>query len=383
MARPAATSRFFRKEPEMKIYRDILTFHQEIYPLDQIGELKNILFVDIETTGFSAKTASLYEIGCIYFEEEECRLVQFFAENSEEEAQVLAAFFSLCQDRFILIHYNGNTFDIPFMKAKAAQYGMAHPFDFMEGIDIYKRIAPYKGLLGLENCKLKTVEKFLGIERDDLYDGGQLIEVYQDYCQNPSKELEGLLILHNKDDMKGMLKLLPILSYSDIFMQPFRVVKVQANHYADENGNGRDEVLMKIRFTASFPKPFTMNKADCYFSAEGGEGFLKVPLYHEELKYFYANYKDYYYLPIEDVALHKSVATFVDKEHRVQAKASTCYTRKESLYLPQWDIIFTPIFKRDYQDSLCFFELTEEMKRQPEAFRQYALHILDMMAHAR
>ncbi len=366
----------------MKTYRDNLTLDLSIYPLDQISELKNILFVDIETTGFSAKTASLYEIGCIYFEEGEGRLIQFFAQKPEEEAKVLEAFFDLCQNRSVLIHYNGNTFDIPFMKAKAAQYNMEHPFDSMAGIDIYKRISPYKKILGLENCKLKTVEKFLGIQREDLYDGGQLIEVYKNYCEEPTKEMEELLILHNKDDMKGMLKLLPILSYSDIFMQPFRVVKVQANHYADENGNGRDEVLMKIRFTAPFPKSFAMNKADCYFSAEGSEGFLKVPLYHEEMKYFYANYKDYYYLPLEDVALHKSVATFVDKEHRIQAKAATCYTRKESLYLPQWDILFTPIFKRNYEDSLCFFELTEDMKRQPEIFRQYALHLLDMMAHS-
>ena len=366
----------------MKTYRDTLTLDLNIYPLDQISELNNILFVDIETTGFSAKTASLYEIGCIYFEEGEGRLIQFFAQKPEEEAKVLEAFFDLCQNHSVLIHYNGNTFDIPFMKAKAAQYNMEHPFDSMEGIDIYKRISPYKKLLGLENCKLKTVEKFLGIQREDLYDGGQLIEVYKNYCEEPTKETEELLVLHNKDDMKGMLKLLPVLSYSDIFMQPFRVVKVQANHYADENGNGRDEVLMKIRFTAPFPKSFAMNKTDCYFSAEGSEGFLKVPLYHEEMKYFYANYKDYYYLPLEDVALHKSVATFVDKEHRTQAKAATCYTRKESLYLPQWDILFTPIFKRNYEDSLCFFELTEDMKRQPEIFRQYALHLLDMMAHS-
>lgn len=366
----------------MKTYRDNLTLDLNSYPLDQISELKNILFVDIETTGFSAKTASLYEIGCIYFEEAEGRLIQFFAQNPEEEAMIMEAFFDLCKSRSVLIHYNGNTFDIPFMKAKAARYGMEHPFDSMSGIDIYKRISPYKKLLGLENCKLKTVEKFLGIQREDLYDGGQLIEVYKNYCEDPTEEAEELLILHNKDDMKGMLKLLPILSYSDIFMQPFRVVKVQANHYADENGNGRDEVLMKIRFTSPFPKSFAMNKADCYFSAEGSEGFLKVPLYHEEMKYFYANYKDYYYLPLEDVALHKSVATFVDKEHRTQAKAATCYTRKESLYLPQWDILFTPIFKRNYEDSLCFFELTEDMKKQPEIFRQYALHLLDMMAHS-
>lgn len=367
----------------MKTYQNDLTLDLKSYPLNKVCELKKILFVDIETTGFSPKTSYLYEIGCIYFEGEEGRLVQFFAEKPEEEIQVLEAFFALCWKYSILIHYNGNTFDVPFMKAKAAQYGIEHPFDLMKGIDIFKRISPYKKLLGLENCKQKTVEEFLGICREDLYDGGQLIEIYKDYCQTPSQDAEDLLILHNRDDMKGMLKLLPVLTYSDIFMQSFRVTKVQANHYADEKGMERDEVLMKIRFFAPFPRPFSMNKEDCYFSAEGSEGFLKVPLYHEEMKYFYANYKDYYYLPTEDVALHKSVAAFVDKEHRVQAKASTCYTRKESLYLPQWDILFTPIFKRNYEDRLCFFELTDEMKKEPEIFRQYALHILDMIAHSR
>lgn len=366
----------------MKTYHDELTFNPACYPLQEIYDLNTVLFVDIETTGFSARTSTLYEIGCIYFENGQPQLIQYFAAQPDEEVQILEAFFSLCENRSLLIHYNGNTFDLPFMKTKAAKYGLSHPFDRMEGIDIFQRVSPYKKILGLENCKQKTVEHFLGIDREDLYNGGQLIEIYHDYCKAPSEDAENLLILHNHDDMKGMLQLLPILTYADIFLQPFRVVKVQSNHYADENGNGRDEILMKIRFFAPFPKPIAMHKADCHFSAEGAEGFLKVPLYHEEMKYFYSNYKDYYYLPVEDVALHKSVASFVDKEHRKQAKASNCYTRKESLYLPQWDILFTPIFKRSYEDKICFFELTEEMKKQPEVFRQYALHILDMIAHS-
>ena len=45
----------------MKIYRDNLTPDLENYPLTQICELENMLFVDIETTGFSAKTASLLQ----------------------------------------------------------------------------------------------------------------------------------------------------------------------------------------------------------------------------------------------------------------------------------------------------------------------------------
>ena len=171
------------------------------------------------------------------------------------------------------------------MKTKAKQYHLDAPFDQMEGIDIYKRIMPYKDILGLENCKQKTVEAFLGIERKDQYHGGQLIEIYKEYCQNPSTEPEELLILHNEDDMKGMLQLLPILTYSDLFMAPFRVVKVQANHFTNEDQSDGDEILMKLRFQAAFPKPISMHKAGCHFSAQDKEGFLKVPLYKGELKY--------------------------------------------------------------------------------------------------
>ena len=98
------------------------------------------------------------------------------------------------------------------------------------------------------------------------------------------------------------------------------------------------------------------------------------------MKYFYSNYHDYYYLPTEDVALHKSVAGFVDKEHRVNATASTCYTRKFASYLPQWDVLFEPFFKRDYKSRELFFELTDELKKDRLAFCKYASHILTMMA---
>gem|GEM_PF-3501189 len=38
----------------------------ETYPLDRIGPLKDLLFFDIETTGFSGDTSQLYLIGCTY-----------------------------------------------------------------------------------------------------------------------------------------------------------------------------------------------------------------------------------------------------------------------------------------------------------------------------
>ena len=85
----------------------------------------------------------------------------------------------------------------------------------MESVDIYKRIKPWKKHLGLENLKQKTIEGFLSICREDSFDGGQLISVYEDYLKTRDENLLRLLLLHNEEDLKGMPSLLPILFYPD------------------------------------------------------------------------------------------------------------------------------------------------------------------------
>ena len=137
---------------------------------------------------------------------------------------------------------------------------------------------------------------------------------------------------------------------------------------------------MTVTLPTKIPRAVSASVNQCYFSGESLTGTLKVPVYEEEMKYFYANYRDYYYLPTEDVALHKSVATFVDSEHRMQATAATCYTRKHSQYLPQWGMFREPFFKRDYKSKELFFELTTELKKDREAFSAYANHVLAMIA---
>ena len=76
-------------------------------------------------------------------------------------------------------------------------------------------------MLGLENLKQKSIERFLGIAREDKYNGGQLIEVYGEYLQTHSELLKHLLILHNEDDLKGMPQILPILAYPDFLAGDF------------------------------------------------------------------------------------------------------------------------------------------------------------------
>lgn len=350
------------------------------YPLENLAPLEQILFLDIETTGFTARTSYLYLIGCAYYSEGCWRTRQWFAQSYVEEIQIITAFFEFAASYKYLIHFNGNNFDLPFIQQKCEQLRLPYNFEGFEGLDIYRRVSFYKYFLKLPNCKQKTIEKFLGIRREDAFSGGELIGVYHDYIKMPSEFAEKSLLLHNADDLQGMLQILPILSYYDLFDGKVKARKVQANSYRDINGNRRQELVMTLTLPCTLPVSVSASANYCYFKGGGTQAQLRVPIYEEEMKYFYTNYRDYYYLPAEDVALHRSVASFVDHEHRVNATAATCYTRKYSSYLPQWDVLIEPFFKRDYKSKELFFELTDEIKKNRQAFTSYANHILSMMA---
>ena len=352
------------------------------YDLTPLVSPDQALFIDIETTGLSSKTASIYLIGACFFENGHWNGIQWFAETLEEESEILHTFFHFAKKYTTLIHFNGNQFDLPFILGRCKILELDYDFNGFEGIDIFRRISPCRHFLQLPNCKQKSIEQFLHLKREDKYNGGELIEIYKEYLLKPSRDKEELLFLHNRDDLKGMLEIPPILSYCDIFNKPVRATKVQANRYTDLNGKKQQELMIRLKLSCAVPEPVSFHANDCYVSVEDTHAVLRVPVYTEELKYFYTNYKEYYYLPLEDVAMHKSVASFVDKEHRTPATPATCYTRKYSSYLPMWDYVLEPFFKREYKSPLLFIELTEEFKTNREAFSKYASHILDMLGKA-
>lgn len=366
----------------MRIQNECLNDFRIQYPLEKLVPLESVLFLDIETTGFAARSSYLYMIGCAYYQDGCWNTIQWMAENYEQEAEILSAFFEFAGMYRYLIHFNGNNFDLPFLIQKCEQLNLPHYFDALEGIDLYKRIAPCKALLKLPNCKQKTLEQFLGIDRKDVFSGGELIGIYLDYVKNPAEFSEKSLFLHNSDDMKGMLDILPLLSYSDLLSAPdsIHAKKVQANAYRDIKGRSRRELLITATLPMTLPQPVSASAEGCSFRAEGNEATIRVPVFDGELKYFYSNYRDYYYLPSEDTALHKSVAGFVDSKHRIRASAANCYTRKKSSYLPQWDGSFEPYFKQDYQSKKLYFELTDELKRNRTAFTAYANQVVQMIA---
>lgn len=347
----------------------MLTFHETSsincpYPLEQIAPLTDLLFFDIETTGFQADVSNLYLIGCMYFEQNTLHLVQWFADNYRSEVDLLHAFFALLKKHNTLIHFNGNGFDIPYLQKKVTQYQLPYTFDHCINIDLYKKIKPFKKIFQLENYKQKTIEQFLQIPRSDKYNGGELIQVYGDYMKakvaykDTNPYLKPLL-LHNKEDLQGMLGLTSILHYIDVFENDQELIWY---HLTEQSL----EAILKL--PAPLPTPLSIKKEGYQVSLKEDRLFLSIDIYKGELKYFYPDYHNYYYLPTEDMAIHKSVATFVDKEYRIKATKSNCYLKKTGCFIPEYEEIsgYTP-FKMAHDSKQIYIEISEELLSNTEA----------------
>lgn len=287
-------------------------------------ELEKILFFDIETTGLSADVSSLYLIGCIYYFAGSFYLKQWFSDEYHEEELLLVSFFDFCKNFDILIHYNGSGFDLPYLKKKSNQFHLTYPLDNMISIDLYRKIFPYKKLLPVTNIRQKTVEELTGLHRTDPYSGGELIKVYGNFIhgklkrENDYEKFMLPLLLHNKEDLSGLLFITSILSFTEDF---FEYKPIETNIKIEPS------VLSSyLTFPVEIPFPVRFNHKDFYFFAESTNGIIQVPMNENKIKLYYNDYKNYYYLPKEDYAIHKSVASFVDKEYKKKATKDTCYS---------------------------------------------------------
>lgn len=335
---------------------------------------ENILFFDIETTGFSPDYCALYLIGALYYDSEKWTVIQWFADDFKSEKALLEAFLNFSKNYTHLIHFNGTGFDLPFLEKKCKAHhidSFSSTLGALEQVDLYKAIFPFKKKLVLENFKQKTIEDFLGIHRTDRFSGKELISVYQNYMKETKKdlpevqEMEELLLLHNRDDLIGMLQFSSLLSFVDLLNGEtcFQQVSCQTV----------DSVfLLEARLPFSFLESYVAASENFYLQIQQNTIQLAVPILHRELKYFYPNPKDYYYLPEEDQAIHKSVSSFVEKSFRQKATKDNCYIRKQDHYIPFFGNQFCfPLFYENTQKGQPYIQLSKELLETPEHLLSY------------
>lgn len=171
------------------------------------------IFFDIETTGFSRQSARIYLIGTLEIGEEKNIFRQYLTETQADEKVLLKKFLDQIKNADRLISFNGDNFDLPFIMARCEKYKIdCKLLDELQSLDIYKEIKAKSLFVSLENYKLKTIERYMGIYREDLFSGGDLISLYYEY-ENGDKNLENILLLHNEEDIVNIPNLYVFLDH--------------------------------------------------------------------------------------------------------------------------------------------------------------------------
>lgn len=341
---------------------------------------KDGVYIDIETTGFSREKHMIYLLGLIYHDGKELVLEQLLCEKDADEYELLYDFNRRIGNTTTLIHFNGDRFDLPFIQHRLSLYGIHDNIPLCRSYDIYKIIQPYRRFLRTDDLKLKTMEVLVGYDRLDPFNGGELIELYMIYKQGNDKLLPAIL-LHNEEDMIGLY----LLNHMDIFMYLESSVAFHTTLTTEDAYVSLEAPMPTNDNRYQFYHETPLFQVRCH--KDGLSLHFKTAT--RTLKYFYSNYKEYYYLPVEGYAIHESVAHFVDRSYRKKATKKTAYTLKEDCFIAlpfaskhleklllELEIPQVPIFQEEYEDDHCYITLEDMINIADSLLRPLVKYLL-------
>ena len=365
----------------------------KVFPEKTIPEkTDSFLFFDIETTGFSKDNTILYLIGCGYFIENGFQFIQWFNDDGTSEEEILLAFHDILKQKdWQLVTFNGNSFDIPYLKRHYELNELPCDIESFPSLDFYQFLKPFQSLFQMTHGKQKDWEHFLELYREDIYDGGQLIAVYKEYLMNKEEALLHNLLLHNEEDLLGMKYLLPLFSYRMLLSKNLSLIKVSPGESLFEKGTG--SIAISCKLPLALPKPLNFSTSVGSISTDKIDSsilIISLPYIEETLKHFFKDYRNYYYLPEEDRAVHKSVGCYVERKYRRAAKASTCYIKKAGIFLPipktqkHYGIQierypyqdFFPLYKREFKSPRSFAEFDNLFSNKNESLAIYLRDVI-------
>ena len=250
---------------------------------------KRVIMFDIETTGLSPMYSFTYIIGVNILVDGEWQIIQLFNDDGQSEPEMIREFMSMLKDYDVLVEFNGDRFDIPYIEKRMEMIerkfhiSLTNNFSKIPSFDLMKCIRPYKFALGLPNIKQKTVEKLLGINRLDMYNGGQLINVYLDYLSTGSEKNRKLVLQHNRDDMEGMLFQGAVLAIDNISRGGLQVTDI-----GTVQSGGKLYLELKAKLDMPLPIELMTAGYGSTLKAVNDEMTLKVPIIMDTCRYYYS-----------------------------------------------------------------------------------------------
>jgi len=171
--------------------------HPLLHYLAGFCQNEDFAIVDIETLGLSERPIILLGIAkpC----KDEIYTSQFLLRDIADEPGAIWALVSQLEPKLSLITYNGRSFDIPYIKQRLAYYGLDSPIDnpHFDILHFTRRALKAK----LTDCRLDTVENYIGIKREINIPGALVPHFYDTYLRTKNVGPLVPIVEHNKQDL--------------------------------------------------------------------------------------------------------------------------------------------------------------------------------------
>ncbi len=305
---------------------------------------ENALCFDIETTGLNRKYSHISVIGTGCLRDGYIIFRQWLLENPSKEKEMLEEFSEYLKNFGAIIQYNGNSFDIPYVRERCSLMALPDPFENMQCEDYYIYAKKFRHLLKLENLKQKSLETLFNIRRKDKISGAQCINAYSHYLAFGDSQSKNALLLHNEEDVLGLLKI-SSLTALDKIPDTIKIHNAYVPQALDTS------FIIEFVFDQRLPFMIDYRSETHNIQLKNRRGILHLNGEKCWRKYFFSNPKDYFYIPSEDHAIHKSVGIYFDKDSRTKATRENCYEKKEDIYFYQPCDILSPAMRKTYKDK--------------------------------
>lgn len=240
-------------------------------------KLENYMILDIETTGLSPAFSNIILVGIIHFNDD-WQLTQIFCDHTDEEPELLQKMLEFIRKEHLIVTYNGHAFDLPFINKRLSHHQFKKQLNMYKHFDLYRVVRASKKTLGLSNYKLKTIEEYLGIYREDQISGKESVDLYFQYMKRPNEKLRDIILLHNADDIRYMLPTLGILNHIPIeIIEGFYPYHYKSYILADFELNN-DFIILSCYANYLLPTWSDFNEG-YQFSAKDHELKITLPLF--------------------------------------------------------------------------------------------------------
>ncbi len=365
---------------------DEIANSKEVLKLNCISEHYNpeeIIMFDIETTGLSPRNSIIYLIGMNYYEDGNWKISLLFNDDGQSEVELIKTFMEKLKNYKYLIHFNGDTFDIKFVTTRLElinlklKLGINNNFPLVKSIDLYKLFKPFKKPLGLPNARQKTIEEYLGINRVDEYNGGELINVYFDYLASGNEKLKTLLIQHNRDDMEGMFFLSSIFSIRALFEG-----KIKVHDFSVKKKDDSLYFIINVDLEHSLTTDISIIKNGVLINTFTDTATIRIPIEQGEFKYFISETGDYYYIPELDYIIRKDFKADYSDYELQKPKKCNCFIPAEGYFLKTFDQVgCLKCFRKDYSDKQSYIMLSDDFLSDIEFVSCYVKNVLRSMQY--